>query len=66
MMEDYELMLRLRRKGKIAVSSLKVQTSARRWKTRGVWKAFWINQRCIAAYHCGIGTDRIARMYRGS
>ncbi|MCU0707865.1 MAG: hypothetical protein MUF23_06205 [Pirellula sp.] len=65
MVEDYELMLRLRSKGKIALSHLEVQTSARRWQARGVWKTFWINRRCIAAYHCGMETDRIAGMYRG-
>jgi rSAM/selenodomain-associated transferase 2 len=59
-MEDYELIRRLRRVGRVAIAPAAVVTSARRWRSRGVWRTTILNQWCIAAYRLGIAPARIA------
>jgi rSAM/selenodomain-associated transferase 2 len=63
-MEDFELVRRLRRRGKIAIASSAVLTSARRWKRIGVWKTTLINWVVVVAYLLGVSPGRIARWYR--
>jgi rSAM/selenodomain-associated transferase 2 len=63
-MEDFELILRLRKVGKIAIVSTPVITSARRWEKLGVWKTTLINQQIIMAYFLGISPQKIASWYR--
>jgi rSAM/selenodomain-associated transferase 2 len=63
-MEDFELILRLKKLGKIAIISNPVITSARRWEKLGVWKTTWINQQIIMAYFLGISPLKIASWYR--
>lgn len=62
-MEDFELMRRLRQQGRIALISVPVVTSARRWLKLGVWQTTLINQLTIAAYFLGIPPQQIARWY---
>lgn len=64
MMEDFEMVRRLRRLGQIAIAPAAVSTSARRWQKLGILKATLINQIAIAAYLLKISPDRIARWYR--
>ena len=59
-MEDFELVRRLRRIGRIAIGAEQVLTSARRWSKRGVWRTTTLNAACVAAYVCGISPQRIA------
>ena len=59
-MEDFELVRRLRRHGRIEIAPAAVVTSARRWLERGVWRTTLINQLCIAAYYAGVSPQRIA------
>jgi uncharacterized protein len=63
-MEDFELMQRLRRRGAIALVSQPVLTSARRWERLGVWRTTLINQLIVLGYYWGISCDRLARWYR--
>jgi rSAM/selenodomain-associated transferase 2 len=60
-MEDYVLIRRLRRIGRIEIAPATVVTSARRWTKHGVWRTTLINQVCIAAYWSGVPTAKIAR-----
>ena len=60
LMEDFELMRRLRKSGRIELADATVRTSARRWKQLGVFRATWSNQLCILAYMLGISPRRIA------
>ena len=60
-MEDYELVRRLRRVGWVAIAPAAVVTSARRWRSRGVWRTTIHNQWCIAAYRLGVAPARIAQ-----
>lgn len=63
-MEDFELMKRLQKLGKIAIAPASVITSGRRWQKLGVIKTTLINQLVIAAYYLGISPERISRLYR--
>jgi uncharacterized protein len=63
-MEDFDLIKRLHKLGKVAIVPAAVTTSARRWQRLGVWKTTVINQLVIAAYYLGVRGDRLARLYR--
>lgn len=63
-MEDFELMRRLQRLGKIAIVSPPVVTSARRWLQRGVFTTTLINQLVIVGYLLGISRARLGQLYR--
>lgn len=64
-MEDYEIVCRLSKYGRIAISRVPVTTSARRWETLGVARTTIMNQFIIAAYHCGIPINKLCNFYRG-
>lgn len=64
-MEDFELIHRLKRHGKIAIVPTPVKTSGRRWQRLGVVQTTLINQWMVLAYYLGIPSDRIADWYRG-
>jgi rSAM/selenodomain-associated transferase 2 len=59
-MEDVELVRRLRKRGSIRIASAAVQTSARRWVECGVWRMTLLNQLCLAAHRAGVSPERIA------
>jgi hypothetical protein len=63
-MEDFELIKRLQRLGRIEILAAPVITSARRWIQRGVWQTTLINQVIIIGYSIGISPDRLATWYR--
>jgi uncharacterized protein len=63
-MEDFELMRRLRRRGRIEILAAPVVTSARRWLKRGVWKTTLINQAIVLGYLIGVSPARLASWYR--
>ena len=63
-MEDFELVRRLRRLGRIGVLRESVVTSARRWHDVGAWRTTAINQVTIAAYFLGVSPARLGRWYR--
>ncbi|MGB3403174.1 MAG: TIGR04283 family arsenosugar biosynthesis glycosyltransferase [Microcoleaceae cyanobacterium] len=63
-MEDFELIRQLRKKGKIAISSAAVITSGRRWQKLGVLKTTLLNQLIIIGYLLGISPDKLAKFYR--
>lgn len=65
-MEDFELMLRLRREGKITILPASVLTSGRRWQKLGVVKTTLINQLVIIGYFLGVSPDKLVRFYRRS
>jgi rSAM/selenodomain-associated transferase 2/rSAM/selenodomain-associated transferase 1 len=63
-MEDYELVARMRKTGRIGLASQPVKTSARRWIKRGILRTTIINQMCVIAYRLGFSDQTIARLYR--
>jgi rSAM/selenodomain-associated transferase 2 len=65
-MEDFVLVRRLRRLGKVATLDAAVLTSGRRWEKRGILRTTMINQLVVAGFHLGIPPGRLARWYRGA
>jgi len=63
-MEDFELMKRLRRRGRIEILPLRVATSGRRWRRLGVLRTTLINRAIITAYALGVAPSRLATWYR--
>lgn len=63
-MEDFELMGRLRRQGKIAIAPAAVATSGRRWQKLGLWRTTWINQGMVLGFLLGRDPARLAQWYR--
>lgn len=63
-MEDFELIGRLRRLGEIATVPVAVITSARRWQKLGIFKTTLINQLVILAYFLGVAPTNLADLYR--
>ena len=66
LMEDFEYMRRLRKKGRIVTVPECVLTSGRRWETKGLWRVTMLNQMIILAYLSGISPERLHRWYRGA
>lgn len=63
-MEDFELIRRLRRTGKITIIHVPILTSARRWLKNGVFKTTLTNQIIILAYLLGVSPKRIGTWFR--
>jgi rSAM/selenodomain-associated transferase 2 len=62
-MEDFELIRRLKRIGRIVTIPTPVVTSARRWLQKGVFKTTLLNQIVIIAYLLGVSPERICSWY---
>jgi rSAM/selenodomain-associated transferase 2 len=64
LMEDVELMRRIRRKkGKISILSTRVLTSDRRWKKEGVLYTTLRDLLIIFLYWCGMSAEKLAKFY---
>jgi rSAM/selenodomain-associated transferase 2 len=63
-MEDFELVRRLKRQGRIAIVPKAVLTSGRRWQTLNVFRTTLINQCIILGYILGVSPDRLVIWYR--
>jgi rSAM/selenodomain-associated transferase 2 len=63
-MEDFELIRRLRGIGHIQIVSTPVLTSARRWLKKGIFQTTLINQIVIIAYLLGVSPAKITQFYR--
>ena len=65
LMEDYELVRRLRRQGRIVLAEGAAVTSARRWRKLGLLRTTWSNNVCLLAYWLNVPPATIAR-WRGA
>ncbi len=63
-MEDYEFLARLRRRGRILTVGEPALTSARRWEKLGVLRTTLRNQWMLAGYHLGVSPQKLATRYR--
>jgi GT2 family glycosyltransferase len=63
-MEDYEFVARLRRRGRIVTVSEAAFTSGRRWQRLGVIRTTLRNQWMLAGYHLGVTTRKLATGYQ--
>ena len=64
LMEDFEFVRSLRRRGRIATVPEVAVTSGRRWQDLGVLRTLLINQMVIAAYLAGKSPEHLAAYYR--
>jgi rSAM/selenodomain-associated transferase 2 len=62
-MEDFEMVRRLKRRGPICIVPAPAVTSARRWRKRGIIRTTILNQVVIVGYFLGISTQTLARWY---
>lgn len=62
-MEDFDLVRRLRRRGPVVTLAEPVRTSARRWERSGVVRTTLRNQVMIAGFLAGVEPERLYRFY---
>jgi uncharacterized protein len=65
-MEDFELVQRLKRIGRIRIAPVAAHTSSRRWEKQGVWLTTAIHQAIIIAYVLGVPPKWLARLRQTS
>ncbi|MCY4660793.1 MAG: TIGR04283 family arsenosugar biosynthesis glycosyltransferase [Acidobacteria bacterium] len=63
LMEDIDLVRRLRRRGTLRLSPLPIRTSARRWERDGWVRRSLRNLTLVALYFGGVSPRRLARRY---
>lgn len=63
-MEDFDLIQRLKKRGKIAIVPAAVLTSDRRWQKLGIGQTTLVNQLIILGYYLGVSPSKLARWYR--
>jgi rSAM/selenodomain-associated transferase 2 len=63
LLEDVELVHRLRRHGRIVIVSQAVVTSGRRWQQLGALRTTLTNQIILTAYALGVSSETLARLY---
>lgn len=63
-MEDFDLVRRLRQRGRVITLPTAICTSARRWQRWGVLQTTLRNQLMIAGFLAGVSPTRLARFYR--
>ena len=64
-MEDFDLVRRLKRHGSVVQIPRPILTSARRWREIGIWRAACLNVVMVAGYYAGVSPARLARLYYG-
>lgn len=64
LLEDFALVRRLGRRGRIAILPQAVQTAARRWQRLGLWHTWLRNQWLVAAFMAGVDPAKLAALYR--
>lgn len=63
LLEDVEILRRLRPHGRIALTHATGQTSGRRWMELGVLRTFVINQLVRLGFHVGVSRQHLAQFY---
>ncbi|MFU8894685.1 MAG: TIGR04283 family arsenosugar biosynthesis glycosyltransferase [Luteolibacter sp.] len=61
-MEDYQFIRILKKRGRIRITDSPAITSSRRWRKSGVVRTFLRHQLMIAAHHLGVPPTRIAQL----
>ena len=63
LMEDVDLIRRLREAGRVMPLEAEVSTSPRQWKKRGVLKTTLRNLFFLSLYYAGVSPERLQRLY---
>jgi rSAM/selenodomain-associated transferase 2 len=66
LMEDIDLMRRLKHRGRVAALRERVVSSARRWERNGFWRTVLLMWTLRLAYYAGVSPTALARFYRDS
>jgi len=66
LMEDLDLVLRLRRQVPIRLLPLALRVDGRRWRRLGVLRTSWSNWRLRRAWRRGVPAPILAELYRGA
>ena len=64
LMEDFALVWQMKKRGRVVLAPLTVQTSARRWQNLGILRTTILNQLIVGAYLAGVSPARLAAWYR--
>lgn len=62
-MEDFILVQKLRRRGRVRLASGEVLSSARRWDRHGLWYPSLVNQLIILGFYLGLSPKILAKLY---
>ncbi|MEW5733423.1 MAG: TIGR04283 family arsenosugar biosynthesis glycosyltransferase [Thermodesulfobacteriota bacterium] len=62
-LEDVDLVLRLRKAGRFSPAAGRVESSSRRWQKEGALKVTLRNYLLLALFLCGVPAARLARWY---
>jgi len=62
-MEDYDLVRRAGRLGRVVQARLAAPTSGRRWRALGVLRTTIVNQAMLLGHALGLAPERLARLY---
>ena len=62
-MEDVEMVRRLKRVGRMAIVPVPVETSPRRWQKRGLLLTTLINQMVMTGFYLGVPLGLLSRLY---
>ena len=63
-MEDYDLVVRARRLGRVVIAAGSASTSARFWREHGMLRGTLRNQALVLGWHLGIAPKTLARWRR--
>jgi hypothetical protein len=63
-MEDFDFVVRAKRRGRIALAGSPAVTSGRRWKRLGVWRTMVRNQIVVTLYYAGVSPEWLAQYYK--
>lgn len=63
LLEDVDMIDRLKKFGRLTILGAKASTSARRWAAKGVVGTTLINQAVLLLYRLGVSPQRLARLY---
>lgn len=64
LLEDVDLLRRLKKEGRLVVLPARIETSARRWQRLGVGYTTLVNQLVMFGYFLGVPPKYLARLYR--
>lgn len=63
LMEDVDIIIRMKKLGRISMLRKKAVTSGRRWVSKGLLRTTVINQITMLLYQCGVSPETLARFY---
>ena len=63
-MEEFELVSKITKLGRLKLIALPALTSARRFRKHGALKLYWTMTRVMALYYLGKSPEELARIYR--